>query len=81
VPSLISVANSPAFLDPNAKPANSRVFLDVIPTIRALPIHPNWAEIEDAASEELERAFYGQAVVKDAMLRAVQRSQEYFFEK
>jgi len=81
VPSLISVANSPAFLDPNAKPANSRVFLDTIPTIHALPIHPNWAEIEESASEEIMRAFYGEASVDDAMLRAVQLSREIFFEK
>lgn len=81
VPSLISVANSPAFLDPNAKPANSRVFLDTIPYIRALPIHPNWAEVEDSASEEIMRAFYGQASVNDAMLRAVQLSREIFNEK
>ncbi|MBI5943101.1 MAG: sugar ABC transporter substrate-binding protein [Chloroflexi bacterium] len=81
VPSLISVANSPAFLDPNAKPANSRVFLDTIPFIRALPIHPNWAEVEETASEEIMRAFYGEASVNDAMLRAVQLSQEIFFEK
>ena len=34
VPSLKEVANSEAFLDPNAKPANSRVFLDTIRVIR-----------------------------------------------
>jgi multiple sugar transport system substrate-binding protein len=78
VPSLISVANSPAFLDPNAKPANSRLFLDTIPFIRALPIHPNWAEIEDTASEEFARAFYGQADIQDALQRAVLRTREYF---
>ena len=81
VPSLISVANSPAFLDPNAKPANSRVFLDTIPFIHTLPVHPNWAEIEETASEEIMRAFYGEASVNDAMLRAVQLSREIFFEK
>ena len=78
VPSLIAVANSPAFLDPSAKPASSQVFLDVIPTIRALPVHPNWAEIEDTASEELARGFYGETDAYDAMLRAVQRTRDYF---
>ena len=81
VPSLISVANSPAFLDPDAKPANSQVFLDVIPSMRALPIHPNWAEIEETASQELARGFYGETDVYDAMLRAAQRANEYFFVK
>ncbi|HVG01039.1 MAG TPA: sugar ABC transporter substrate-binding protein, partial [Chloroflexia bacterium] len=33
VPSLKSVANSPAFLDPSKPPANSKMYLDVIPTI------------------------------------------------
>ena len=78
VPSLIAVANSSAFLDPGAKPASSQVFLDVIPTIRALPVHPNWAEIEDTASEELARGFYGETDAYDAMLRTVQRTRDYF---
>jgi multiple sugar transport system substrate-binding protein len=78
VPSLISVANSSAFLDPNAKPANSRVFLEAIPSIRALPIHPHWAEIEEVASEELARGFYGEVEVEQAMINAVQSTEEYF---
>lgn len=78
VPSLVSVANSPAFLDPNVKPASSQVFLDAIPTIRALPVHPNWAEIEEITSEELALAFYGEVNVQEAMQRAILRTQEYF---
>jgi multiple sugar transport system substrate-binding protein len=81
VPSLISVANSPAFLDPNARPTNSRVFLDTIPFIRALPVHPNWVDIEDTAGEEIARGFYGETDVYDAMLRAVERTREYFIVK
>jgi multiple sugar transport system substrate-binding protein len=77
VPSLKAVAESPAFLDPNAKPANSRVFLDVIPTIHALPILPKWAEIEDIVTEELTRAFYGETEAYDAMYRAINRTEEY----
>src|SRR5262249_44185820 len=34
VPSLKTVAESPAFLDPSAKPKNSHLFLDIIPNIR-----------------------------------------------
>ena len=37
VPSLREVAESDAFLDPAQKPANSKVFLDAIPTIRNVP--------------------------------------------
>ena len=38
VPSLRAVAESPAFLDPGAKPRNSQVFLREIPHIRAVPV-------------------------------------------
>ncbi len=58
VPSLKSVAESEAFLDPSAKPANSQVFLDTIPVIRQVPSISTWPEIEDAASPILEEAFY-----------------------
>jgi multiple sugar transport system substrate-binding protein len=78
VPSLKAVANSPAFLDPDAKPVSSQVFLDAIPTIRALPIHPRWTEIEDITSEELALAFYGKVSVQEAMQRANLRTREYF---
>ena len=78
VPSLVSVANSPAFLDPNAKPANSRVFLDTIPFTRALPVIPQWVDIEDTASSEIALAFYGNDDIYAALLRAIERTREYF---
>ncbi|MGH2524620.1 MAG: ABC transporter substrate-binding protein, partial [Anaerolineales bacterium] len=78
VPSLIAVAESPAFLDPNAKPQHSRVFLDTIPHLRAVPVLPNWADIEAITSDELERAFYGAATAGEAMQSAVARTDEYF---
>ena len=59
VPSLIETSNSAAFLDPNAKPANSKVFLDSIPSIQRLPSVSTWPEIEDKANEILEHGFYG----------------------
>lgn len=77
VPSLMAVANSPAFLDPNNKPASSQVFLDVIPTMRALPLIPAWTDIEEIVTEELTRAFYGETPVYDAIFRAIERSNEY----
>ncbi|MFN2469175.1 MAG: sugar ABC transporter substrate-binding protein [Gaiellaceae bacterium] len=58
VPSLKAVANSEAFLDPNAKPASSKVFLDGIPSIRQVPSLSTWPEIEDAAEGILEKALY-----------------------
>ncbi|HNT26014.1 MAG TPA: sugar ABC transporter substrate-binding protein [Anaerolineales bacterium] len=78
VPSLISVAESPAFLDPNTRPASNQVFLDAIPYLRAVPILPNWGDIEEISGEEIERAFYGQASVNDAVIAAIRRAQPYF---
>lgn len=81
VPSLKSVAESPAFLDPNAKPANSRVFLDTIPYIRAVPIMETWVDIETVTSEELENAFHGGATLDAAIDAAVIRSREFWPKK
>jgi multiple sugar transport system substrate-binding protein len=58
VPSLKSVSRSSAFLDAAAKPRNSRVFLDGIPTIRRVPTISTWPEIEDAAEGILENGLY-----------------------
>lgn len=71
VPSLRAVAESPAFLDPARKPASSQVWLDVVPTLRAVPVYANWPAIEDAVSKEIERAFYGQATVEEATSAAL----------
>lgn len=78
VPSLKAVAESPAFLDPNAKPANSRVFLDVIPHIRMVPVMATWVDIEEIVGEELERAFYGQTTADAAIEAAIARTRRYF---
>ena len=58
VPSLRSVANSKAFLDPDAKPRRSRVFLDAIATIRHVPTISTWPEIEDVVEGHLEQGLY-----------------------
>jgi multiple sugar transport system substrate-binding protein len=59
VPSLRSVANSDAFLDPDALPAHAQVFLDQIPRLRAVPVISTWPEIEDTANGLIEEAYYG----------------------
>ncbi len=58
VPSLKDVANSDAFLGSDAKPANSRVFLDTIPLIQRVPNISTWPEIEDATAGIFEVAMY-----------------------
>ncbi len=78
VPSLIEVANSPAFLDPTARPAHSEIFLTTIKNLRAVPVVENWADIEEITSDEIERAFYGHATVAEIAQAAMLRTEEYF---
>ncbi|MBP6806304.1 MAG: extracellular solute-binding protein, partial [Chloroflexi bacterium] len=80
VPSLISVAESDAFLPADSKPANGRVFLDAAPQIRRVPIMVNWSTIEETAGQEVERAFYGHVGVQEAAETAVTLTQPYFDE-
>jgi multiple sugar transport system substrate-binding protein len=56
VPSLRTVAESDAFLDPKVPPASSHVFLDSIPVIRSLPTISTWPEVESVADEILAEA-------------------------
>ena len=58
VPSLKEVAESDAFLDPAQKPANSRAFLDAVPTIQNVPTISTWPEIEDVTDGILENGMY-----------------------
>lgn len=59
VPSLRSVAESSAFLDPTQPPASARVWLEIAPELRALPKLENWAAIERVAAIELEQLYLG----------------------
>lgn len=79
VPSLIEVAESDAFLDASQPPSRANVFIDNAATLRRVPLISTWQEIEDVASKEIERAFYGDITVEDAARLAFQRTEEYFF--
>lgn len=78
VPSHKSVAASPAFLNPAAKPARSQIFLDSLTYIRRLPIMPTWTEIEAGISRELELAFHGDSTLDAAIDAAYIRTREFF---
>ena len=78
VPSLVEVAASDAFLDPAAAPANSRVWLDTVDTLRAVPVMAGWVDIEELTGDELERAFYGQATVDEAIDAMITRTLPFF---
>jgi multiple sugar transport system substrate-binding protein len=80
VPSLKSVAQSQAFLDPGKKPANSRVFLDGISTIRHVPTISTWPEIEDVSAGILENGMYlGQPL--DRVISEVEKQSAPLFER
>lgn len=88
VPSLISIAESPAFLEGDSlggqvtgaplAPANSRVFLDTIPSIRRVPSISTWPEVEDAFNTAFKRAFYVELDIEDAVDVAITRSEDAF---
>jgi multiple sugar transport system substrate-binding protein len=78
VPSLIDVSRSPAFLDPRAKPRNSRVFLDTIPQIRRVPSISTWPEIEDAAEGILEGGLYENVPTEEVVRQLDERTRPMF---
>ena len=78
VPSLISIAESDSFLEPGLAPSRSRVFLDNAEIVRRVPVISTWEEIEDIASQEIERAFYGDVSAEEAARQTVKRTEEYF---
>lgn len=59
VPSLRSVAESSAFLDPTHPPASAHVWLEIAPDLHALPKIENWVTIERVAAIELEQLYLG----------------------
>lgn len=79
VPSLRAVAESPAFLDPDQPPSRAQVWLDTAPLLKRVPVISTWEEIESTASQEIERAFYGDISAREAASLAFQRTEEYFF--
>lgn len=78
VPSLKAVAASPAFLDPDQPPSRAQVWLDTAPLLKRVPVINTWEEIESTASEEIERAFYGDITAQEAASLAFRRTEEYF---
>ncbi len=67
VPSLRSVALSPAYLEPDKPPANSKAFLDMEPYLRTTPQIATWPDIELRANAAIEQAFYGNITVDEAI--------------
>ncbi len=59
VPSRMDVARSAAFLRPDVAPASAEVFIEVQPSIRAVPHTATWSRVEKEADQILEALFYG----------------------
>ncbi|MEM8859120.1 MAG: sugar ABC transporter substrate-binding protein, partial [Chloroflexota bacterium] len=75
VPSRMRIANSSAFLNENQPPANSDIWLESVPSLRIVPLHPNWLQLEEMASAEIEEAFYGRISPNEAIVR-IQKNSE-----
>jgi multiple sugar transport system substrate-binding protein len=58
VPSLVEVSRSPVFLEADAPPRSSRVFLEALEHMQAVPAISTWPEIEDTAEGILENGLY-----------------------
>ena len=81
VPSLKSVAESPAFLD-GLPPANAEAaYLANINRIRGVPIIATWVEIETIFSDELERAFYDGADIDEVIAAGIENTLFAFTEE
>jgi multiple sugar transport system substrate-binding protein len=78
VPSLRDVAESEAFLDPDQRPANAKVWLDAIPAIRSVPTVSTWPEIEDAAEPILENGMYKGLPVDDVVAQVDEATRPLF---
>ena len=78
VPSLRSVARSPAFLDTSQPPRSSRLFLDAIPAMRRLPVASTWPELEDAVDLALKRAYYTELTVDETLERIERETKPVF---
>ena len=78
VPSLKSVALSPAYLESDKPPASSQVFLDMGPYLRATPQIASWPDIELRANAAIEQAFYGLITVDEAIKEMEEGTAEDF---
>ena len=78
VPSIKRIAESPVFLNPNAKPTNNRVFLEAIPIIRPTINIDTTEQIESIVNAEIKRAFFGQATATEAIAQMNAKTAELF---
>ena len=78
VPSLRSVAESPAFLDPGDPPTSSQVFLEALEHMHRLPTTENWVELEQRADDVLTELYYGRLSMDEALERLARETDGKF---
>lgn len=78
VPSRTDVASSQAFLRPDVPPASAEVFIDVQPSIRAVPHTATWPRVEAEADSILEELYYGRIGRDEGIDQLVTSTQPLF---
>ena len=78
VPSRTDVAASPVFLEPDQPPASSQVFVDVIPSIRAVPVTGSWTRVEKEADNVLDSLYYGRIEREAGVKQLVETTKPLF---
>ena len=78
VPSIRSVAESSAFLDPTQKPKRSRVWLDAIEHVRPVPTISTWPEVEDVVDGLIENGVYLGQPTEEVSAKADEQTKELF---
>jgi len=81
VPSLKSLATGPVFLDPAKPPKSSQVWLDALPSARALPSVAAWNEAEETASAIIEQLLGRKITIDDAIERIEKDTARVFAQK
>jgi multiple sugar transport system substrate-binding protein len=78
VPSRLDVAESDVFLEPSAPPASSKVFVDVIPHIRTVPVTATWIQVEGEADSLLEQLYYGRVDRDEGIRQLIETTKPLF---
>ena len=77
VPARKDTAFSDMFLDKNQKPADAKIFLDIIETGRVTPVNENYQKITDILNTSLEPLFLGKekagSVFTDRFIKNISR--------
>lgn len=75
VPAAIRLSTADAFLAPTKQPKSSKIFLDQLPAVRALPHVAGWNEAEEATEEVLAQLFAGRVSLDTAIEDIAKRTQ------